>query len=128
MTLQIVLSVISFAISLGGFVKIVASKDDSKRTQLLVFITTLFLLSGVTLYQKYQHDSSVESVSRQIISEFGEGYRTSEEIYVALPLKDFQIANEALEDLVDSGKLGQKISDLRDDSGATHPVRLYYLK
>lgn len=119
---------ISFALSLGGLIVRVFLPSDSRKVAVLgIVITCLVVITGVGFYQAISHKRHVEAAANEIVSTLRGGTKTLDEIHENLYKTDFRITTEALDGLVATAKVGQKISNVRDDLGRRFRVRTYYL-
>lgn len=128
MTLETILAIGSFAISFGGLVGILIVRDKTKEISIVVVIAALVILSSIALCQDYQHRQRVATVSKAIMEELGQEVKAFDQLYETLYYVEFTIVNEALNELVNTGKVGHKVLELRDDLGARFRVRGYYVK
>ena len=119
---------ISFALSLGGLVVRVFLRSDSRKLTVLgIVITCLVVLTGVGIYQSLSHKRRVEAAAKEIVGALGNSTRTFDELQEILYKPDFPLTTEALDALVSTNKVGQKILDVRDELGRHFRVRGYYV-
>ena len=119
---------ISFALSLSGLVVRVFLPSDSRKIMVLgIVITCLVVITGVGFYQAIIHKQHVEATANEIVTTLHSGTKTLDEVHENLYKADFRITTEALDRLVATNKVGQKILKVRDDLGRRFRVRSYYL-
>ena len=128
MLLEKFLPIASFAIALGGLVRLFRPASKTKEVVMATVIASLTLLSGLTVYQVYRHEQRVTTVSREILVLLGDDVKAFDQLYEALYYVEARVVNEALDDLIVHGKIGHKVLELRDYQGATFRVRGYYAK
>lgn len=127
MTLQTLLAVASFALSIGGLVRISIRSETTKGVSIVVIISALVLLSSIELYQTYQHHQHLNTVSQDILAALGQEVMTLDQLYETLHYEELSIVTEAVDDLVGEHNVGQKILELKDVFGSSFRVRGYYV-
>lgn len=128
-SLEKLLPIGSFAIALAGLIiRLICPSGPRKETMIVTVISFLALMTGVALHEAHQHDQRVHAVSKEIVTIIGNDIKTFDQVYEALFKVDFAVANEAIDILVASNKVGHKFLELHDDSGDRIRVRGYYVR
>ena len=119
---------LSFALSLSGLVvRVFLPSDSRKITVLGIVFTCLVVITGAGFYQAISHKRHVEATAKEIVTTLRSGTKTLDEVHENLYKADFRITTEALDGLVVTNKVDQKILRVRDDLGRRLRVRTYYL-
>ena len=127
MSLEAVLAIAAFAISLGGLVSVLLVESHRKEVALAVVVAALVATSGVALYRLYQHDQLISRVQEDIVAELSRGTRTFDQLYEELLYVPFPVVSEALFRAVESGAVDHRIIEFRGSEGSLLHVRGYYV-
>ncbi len=128
MTIETLLAIASFAISVGGFISSVfIFKDHWKRVALIVTIILLVATTGAALYQHYQHNRQISKVEKEIIEKLSYNRWTFDQLYHELHFKSFPLVSEALFRGIEKGIIGDNVIEVRINYDFQQ-VRVYYVK
>ena len=131
MTIELMLSIASFALSIGGLASIflVNNKESNKNPVVLaVVIAALVPITGVTLYNQHQHESLVEHVRKEIGQKLLHQVWTFDQIFSELHYVSLPVVSEAIFRSVAKGTIGYKIIEFRDTEDGMQQVKGDYLQ
>lgn len=126
MTIELMLSIASFALSIGGLVPVLLLKERRKQIVLAIILASLIPTSGVIFYRLYQHESLVSRVGEEISEKISTHTWTFDQIYSELHYVSYPIVSEALFNAVEEGTIGHKNLEFRSDNGILQ-VKGYFL-
>ena len=126
-TLQIWLQVVSLAVAIGGLAIFFIDPEDKKKLAKII-ISSLITLTLVILILSFLHYQGVSRVSQDILVLLGKETMTFDQIYQKLWFVEIPIVNEALEKLVESGKIGHRLVQVKDKYGIDYLVLVYFVK
>jgi flagellar basal body-associated protein FliL len=139
--LAALITVLSFAFTVGAFAGTVLgflegpgnTPRTSKKGKLLyVVVVTAFVALAVTavalLWEQEQHSRHIQAASRKLVSVIGQRQKTADELLTELYPEDYETVSEALGLLVRSEAVGNALVSMKDELGANHGVRVYFLK
>lgn len=127
MTIELVLSIASFALSIGGLVPVLLLKERKKQVILAIILSALIPTSGITFYALYQHESMINRVEKEIASRLAHHTWTFDQIYNELHYAPYPIVSEALFRAVEGGMIGHRVIEFRSEEG-TLQVKGYFLQ
>ena len=130
MNIGIFLSIASFALSLGGLVPVLCSREKGQKKMLVLTLifSTLFCTTGFVLFRGLQHEKLIRTVKLEIRESLGTEAKILDQLYQDLPLnREYSVVVEALFQEVDKGSLGQKTIYFNRDA-ETIPVKTYFVK
>ncbi|MCP4367383.1 MAG: hypothetical protein GY797_04595 [Deltaproteobacteria bacterium] len=126
MNINIILSILSFSLSIGGIVPAIFLKNRKKEVVLAIIFSTLFVTTGVALFNHYQHERLIKNVQNEIVRTLSTRTMTFDQIFIELHYKSFSSVNEALFRAVDKGRIRHKMVDFQKD-GSIVPVKGYFI-
>lgn len=121
------LTIVSFAISVGGLVPVLILKDRRKEVVLAVVIAALVATSGIALYRLHQHDELISRVQAEILATLSHNTLTFDQLYQELHYRPFPVVNEALFRAVEKGVIGHRVIEFQRDASML-AVRGYYIE
>jgi hypothetical protein len=127
MTIELPLSIASFALSIGGLVPVLLLKERRKQVILAIILAALIPTSGIILYELYQHESMINRVEKEIASRLSHHTWTFDQIYNELHYAPYPIVSEALFRAVEGGMIGHRVIEFRSEEG-TLQVKGYFLQ
>jgi hypothetical protein len=128
-SLEEILPYASFALAVAGLVVRIFLRSDSRKSAMLIIVLTLLVvMTGLGSYRAFLHARHVEAAAETILTKLGNQTKTFEEIHEDFIETDPNIIGEALESLVETGRVDHKIMDVRDDLGTRFRVRGYFAK
>lgn len=127
MTIELVLSITSFALSIGGLVPVLLLKERRKQVVLAIILAALIPASGITFYHLYQYESLINRVEKEIASKLSHHTWTFDQIYHELHYVSYPIVSEALFRAVEGGMIGHKVIEFRSAEGMQQ-VKSYFLE
>ena len=127
MSIETLISVLSFAISIGGFVAIFVVENRKKEIIFVVIISVLVVTSGIALYQHISYRQYIARVEKEIITKLANNTWTFNQIYEEVLYKQFSVVNEALFNAVQKGKIGHTLMEFRSHENLLLQVRGYYV-
>jgi len=127
--IEIILSIASFSISVGGLVAVVVVKDARKKVIVLsVIVSALIVTSGVTLYSSYQHEKYIDRVQEKMIDILSTGAITFDDLYQNIfPPVSHELLREALYEGIDEGAIGYRPMRLQSN-GKFMSVKVFYAR
>ena len=127
MDIELALSVFGFALSVGGIVPVLYTKEGRTRVVTALIFAALIPTTGAVLYREYEREQEIKYVMSEIVRKLDTNTWTYEQIDEAVFHQPPQITREALSRLVRSGKLADRLEVfLRND--IEWKVRAYYVK
>ena len=127
MSIELMLTIISFAISIGGLVP-VFTKKEKKAIIYAMVISALIAVSAISLWATYQHNKNISEVEEEIIKKISNKTLTFDQIYEEVYFKSFSLVNEALFNGVKEQSIGDSLISLRGDDNSMIKVRVYYVR
>lgn len=119
--------VLGLALGLASLVPAFATRERRKKIILVAIGTTLV---GIFAYQLYDYvsrqrriDALRDEITERIVAA---GSVTFEQLLEELYYPDFAAANEAIDALVQEGRLRHEVMDVQSASGKEYKVRIYY--
>ena len=121
-------SVASFAIAAGGLaVRFFWPAGPAKQQLIAASFIFLLLVSGLLLWQQQKEKVEIRRTADDIVKVMGNGKCTYEDILSKLLHPNYQIANEAIDLLIDEKDIGSETFPIVE-SGESHLIRLYYVR
>ncbi len=127
MSIELLLSIASLALSVGGLVPVFVGVPTRSRVVIAVIFTALLSLASIALYREYSYEKLVAYVIDEIERKLGNNLWTYEQINEAVHFQSPQITREALFRMVSNGKVGDKIEIITRD-GIEWKVRAYCIQ
>jgi hypothetical protein len=127
MPIELLLSVASLALSVGGLVPVFVGEPTRSRAVIAVIFTALLCLASIVLYREYSYERLVSSVMVEIERKLSSSLWTYEQIHESVHLQPPQITREALFRMVANGKVGDKVETFVKN-GVEWKVRAYYIR
>lgn len=127
MNMEVLLSIFSFALSVGGLVPIFFLKKQKKIVALTVIVSALFVTTGFVLFRVLQHEKLIHTVQVEIRENLSTKTKTFDQLYQGLLYREYPIVTEALFREVEKGSLGQKTIYFHRE-GESIPVKAYFVK
>jgi len=129
LTLLSYLPVASFALAAGGLaVRFFAPSGPAKQTLIAAVLIFLLVTSGLLWRQDWEEKRQVREAADEIIRIVGNEKRTYEDILAGLRQPNYQVANGAIDLLVDEKRLGSEDATIIDKTDKPFRVRLYYVR
>lgn len=129
MTMELSLSIASFALSVGGLVAVLRPKAEESRRKLIILAVIIALLiptTGITVYRLYHHQTLINNAKNKITEKLKNHVWTFDQLYNELHYIPYPIVSEALFRAVQEGAIGHKILEFRSDEGMQQ-VKGYYI-
>lgn len=127
MTIELILSILSFALSVGGLVPVIIGEPTRSRIVIAIIFAVLLSTTGIVLYRDYSHEYRVGSIMNEIERKLDKSAWTYNQIHEAVHYQPPQITREALFRLVKEGRVGDK-QEIFIKDGSEWKVRIYYLR
>lgn len=127
MTIEVILAIASFVISLGGLVSVLFCPLKRRIVILTVVVAALTLTSGIALYQVYQEEKLISHVEEEIRLKLCGHTWPFDHIYDQLFFKTFPVATEALFRAVEQGSITHEIIEFRGPNNTFMKVKGYYV-
>ena len=115
-----------FAMSLGGLWPWLRRTGRGRSLGLLIVSTTLLVLSGRALYQRWDEKRDQDQMVLAIVNVVGGNLLTLEDIDEGLHFAPFDRINEALFVAVERGLLNHKVVPTTNPAGEYVSVRYYF--
>ena len=129
LTILSYLPVASFALAAGGLaVRFFAPSGPAKQTLIAAVFLFILVASGLLWQQDWEEKRQVQRAAIEIISIVGNEKRTYEEIVAGLRQPNYQVANRAIDLLIDENRLGSEEATIIDKTDRVFRVRLYYVR
>lgn len=128
MTLQMVFTILSLALSIGSFVRVFLGRRPAGKITIAVIISAVVILGMVALCDHYLHQRRVKAVEVMVVDELRKETRTFDQLYEGLFPVESPTLTEALDQLVNQHVVGHRMLELQDHAGETFRVRGYYRK
>lgn len=125
MDLNIILSISSLAISVGGLVPVFFLPERKKAVVFGVVISFLILLSAVGVFRAVQHRSEIRYVSIEVQKVLGKSPSTINQLEQSLHHVGYALLLEAVDNLVRSGKIQYQVEKLYDAERNAYFVGVY---
>lgn len=125
--MEVLLTIASFAISVGGIVHILFFNTQKKQIVLAIIVSAVVATSGITLNIVYRHETMISRVEKEIIGKLSYNTWTFDQIYNELHYVSFPIASEALFRLVRDHKIEHKTIEFRNREGEILQVKGYFV-
>lgn len=117
---------ISFAFSLSGLILQLFAPASRKKVLLVTVITSLAVMTGVAAWNAAAHEREVATAMREIVVALDGNAETFDQIAEALNKPDFRVISEALDRLIEDGKVGHQLLEVRDDHDRHFRTRVYF--
>ena len=127
MSIELALSIASFALAIGGLVPVLLLKERRKQVVLAIILAALIPSSGITFYRLYQHESLINRTEKEITIKLSHHTWTFDQIYHELHYVPYPIVSEALFNTVEDGVIGYRTIEFRTDEGMQQ-VKGYFLQ
>lgn len=127
MTIELILSIASFALSIGGLVPVLIGQPTRSRVVIALIFAALLSTTGIVLYREYYHEHRVSSIMAEIERKLDKSTWTYDQIHEAVHFQPPQITREALFRLVEEGRVVDK-QEMFIKDGAEWKVRAYYVR
>jgi len=127
MSIELVLSIASFALSIGGLVPVLLLKERRKQVVLAIILAALIPSSGVTFFRLYQHETLINRIENEITNKLSYHTWTFDQLYHELHYVPYPIVSEALFNAVEDGMIGFRTIEFRTDDGMQQ-VKGYFLQ
>jgi len=129
-TFGLILSVIGFSISLGGFLHAIIS-GDPKTNKTIITCTSfaaLIVVSGLAAYSWYAYEAEIRNAEHSIEATLNRRVTLSaDQLYAEVfPLVEYPVLTEALERLVKEGAVLQRTEEFNLKGNSEIKVRVYY--
>lgn len=129
LTILSYLPVASFAIAAGGLaVRFFAPSGPAKQTLIAAVLLFLLVTSGLLWRQDWEEKGQVQKAAAEIVGIIGNEKRTYEEIVAGLRQPNYQVANRAIDLLIDENRLGSENATIIDKADKVFHIRLYYVR
>ncbi|MBN1573110.1 MAG: hypothetical protein JW984_07940 [Deltaproteobacteria bacterium] len=128
MHLELIFTILSLAVSIGGVVAYFTKKPCSS-TIILIILIVLVLISGVEIGRYFSHKHKIDFVSKEIEECLLEkGPRTIEQLKLLVPVDDTSDLYEAVNKLVESKVIKYDVRILYDEQRNSYQVGVYVIK
>ena len=127
-SLDTILAILGFAGAVGGIYPTLRLGNDRKKIAIAIVLAVFFTTSIVAFVKAGQHQEQVAFISQQVIDKIGTGSMTFDQLFGQAYFPNLTDLSEAMDNLIKKGIIGQNVIEMRDDQGASFPVRVYYKK
>ena len=125
MSLDTIIAILGFAVSLGGFVPLLLLKDHRREIGVIALVTAVCVLAATHGYQTYKHDQETAYVKRVILSELAARDSTYEDLRRHFGDVNPTTVTSALQEMVRKQEISAGVVLLHDLNGQTFDVYLY---
>lgn len=127
-SIDTILAILSLAVSIVGLFPTFRLQDVRKKIVIVVVLVIIITSSALTFIRTVQYGKQIELVSNEIVEKIGPTSKTFDQLFEELYYPDFSILSEALDNLINEGKVGHRILEVHNDIGESFRVRGFYLK
>ncbi len=128
MPLDLVLSITGAAASVGGLVAVLASSDRRKQIVIVVILAFVATTTTVAVLGHLERRQMLRRTEREVVGLLGNSTRTIDDLYQHLLNVPLTTISEALDNLIEQGRVSHRILELRTASGEFVDVRGYFLR
>ena len=132
MPIEKILPLVSFAFGFAGFVGGLLPKDSPRTRSSVVFLLAClvaFVATGsVTLWQRHQRSTHIQSISEEILHILGNEAKSIDQLHEKLAFEDLGTVSEAVALLVRTKTVDNRVADVRDDANLRYRARLFFAR
>ena len=123
-----ILAIIGLALGLASLVPAFASSGSKKKIVYVAVGVSLIGIFAFQLYDVFSRQKQIGALKKEITQRliFSRSM-TFEQLLSDLYYPDFSAANDAIDALVQEGKVKHEVMDVQSASGTHYKVRIYYV-
>lgn len=125
MSVDTIISLVGFALSVGGFVPLLLLKDHRREIAVVVVLTTVCVFTAWELYVSYQYDLEVKYVRATLLDELANGDMSYDDMRIRVVDVDPAVFADAIRRMTRSREITANDVQLRDQNGQIFKVYLY---
>jgi hypothetical protein len=125
MSLETILSILGFGLSVGAYYPLFALKDKRREIAVVSLTTIICVVTAWYAIKRYQYDVELNYVTNVIRSELQKKPLTFEGVRNIISDTDASIISDALHKLLREYAIDAEVTKLKDDSGEAFDVQLY---
>ena len=129
LSLELVLSIASFALAIAGLiVRFFLPDRPAKHTLIAAVLIFILIISSASLFKIWEEDKEIQSAAEDILRIIGNEKRTFEDILADFRQPDYKIISDALDLLIEEKRVGSKILTFSIDEQNGGRARLYFVR
>jgi|ERR1044071_730100 hypothetical protein len=123
-----ILAIVGVALGLASLIPAIESSNHKKRIIFIAIGVSLIGIFAFQLYDVFSRHKHVERLKQEIAANLlASGSATFEQLLSQLYYPDFAETNDALDALVEEGRVKHEVMDVQSASGTHYKVRVYFV-
>lgn len=125
MSIETIISIIGFGLSVGAFFPLLFLKDRRREVVVVALASVICVVTAWHALKWYEYDKELRYVRSTLLSEFGRRDLTYEDMQQKLGDIDASLISDAIHKMLRSNEIAANIVELHGVSGQSFDVRLY---
>jgi hypothetical protein len=128
MSFEIILSILGFALSAAGLIPVLLDPAQKKKALIIIMAACLICIFAYQILESWKRNRELTKTREEIIQTMAEkGALPFDELYQNAYLFNYDLANEAMDSLVDDHQVRPEWVEMKDKAGNPHRIRLFGL-
>lgn len=125
--MELILAIIGIGLGVSSLIPIFTNTDLKKKVLFVAVSISIIGIFATSLKSSINYSSKKEDVKGEILNKLTvNGSMTFEQINIDSYYADFQILNDAIDELVDEKKIKHDVIELNSRQGKEYSVRIFY--
>lgn len=125
MSVDTIIAIVGFGLSVGGFVPLLLFKDRRREIAVVTVLTIVCVYTAWKLYASYQYDLEVKYVRTTLLDELANGDMSYDDMRLRVNDVDPAVFADTIRIMTRSREITANAVQLHDQNGQTFKVYLY---